>query len=1665
MKINLKKRVMLAVLAGGMLCANGAFADYSLPLIYGKTGGAEWASGYIDAEGMMTGLVTPIIAADSAGTPVTDYCTTGANLSLVEGVDYGSAQAFIAGYGYNPAAATTVSGNTLTVRGGDGLEGMIYAAGAAEGMSGDTVKGNTLIMESGTCQFYAFGGVSLQGDASNTVSGNTVIIKGGKFDPIMYNCQISGGFSMGAANVSGNIVKVSGGEFDNAEIDGGASQGAANANYNSVEIAGGNFTGSMAMISGGFTNAGNMKGNKVKLSGGNFEGLTDQLMVAGSISMADVGWVDISQDINTVAEDNEVSITAGSYSAAQIMGASNSYTIKYNSDVTGGSYTITVKNNAVKIANGSFSDVTMIIGGVAGVSLHVNDDATDETVNVTAEGNRVEIEGGSFTESMIAGGAVMNMLSFTGSIADDTENTVVKKNIVTIKNGAFEAVQIVGGMDLGAIMGGDPCESHIGGATGDGNIVNIEDGTFVGAQIYGGGGFVAEGNEVNISGGFFGEYSGVVGGQAAVEDISSNAINNTVNIRGGSFANGFMLMGGMAMPGTSSGNTLNLQTVINGTVQSAGYFQQVNFTIPAGATADDVMMRMASTFDCADVDFSTDLNGLTLGANDYITLIRKVNDTNCNLDADGQIISQPKHYVLEIGGVKELVYAPNGMPFAKKDYTIKQGSNKFDSGSIAGTYDSEVKGNTTDGGLSDTSYSGNEVIIRRGTYNDGVYGANCSGNNDVTGNKVTVYDGTINNVYGGWTDEGNANGNELTIKGGKFYSDSEIVHIYAGHTSDGSTANNNRLTINGGYFCSSDESVLIRSGSAGGAGSVEGNTLKFTGGTFEGAGNLYAGYSDSGNVKGNNTIISGGRFPDFNFFGGYSASGDVGGTADSDANTVTITNGAFDSIKVYGGKTTDNGNVTGNKVVVSGGMIGSYSNIYGGYSENGNANENKVEVKGGTFGEGSYIYGGYSYSGNAEGNSVIIKDGTFKNGCNILGCLGVGNAKGNSVTIEGGTFGNLANLTGGQSTSYSSTNNTLNLRIKMSGTHGCVDWFQNMNFTLPSNITNGDVMLKTDCLAVDYRGGTATVNVYAGEGMELDVGTVITLVDVSTGSISDNYIVGTIFGVDATLGDPGVYSTNTAKVTIDSTDTKTIKLTMLDFYSDTWYGTTAGGFTRKKAEAVAEGGILNVDGADTSFAGTKFFYGGYSNGEGIEVKNNTVKVTGGEFGPGKDIYGGYSESGPANSNTVNIEGGTFNDGYKLYGGVGTASSGNTLNLKIKMGGKAAEVGCFQIMNFTLPSEMQNGDVMLKAETVTFDNTKISVDATNAVKLKTGDVITLIDADNVQGAWEAGEIVGAAGAIAQDSNKLTFTIGGGGHDDDEDKDKDKAPVEGIAAAVQTVNMSADLASGEGMKSLVAETVGGVTNTFGALSKGQSKYKTGSHVDVDGWGVIVGAGKTKEWKDGSTTTYGLFFEYGKGDFDTYNGDVHGDGNSENKGVGIMARHKLTNNTYYEGNIRYGKQETEWGQSDIGSYDTDSRYYGISVGVGHIYPVGKNEIDFYGRYTYGHVGTCDATVGTSEYHFDSVKSHRVRVGGKYNFKQKNSNAKPYVGLAWEHEFKGEAKASISGVGEAPAPSMKGNTGILEVGCDWNVSKKWTLGLGANAYMGKRKGWDGMARVFYNF
>ena len=1193
--------------------------------------------------------------------------------------------------------------------------------------------------------------------------------------------SVYGGYTGNNENVSNNTITFDIGDVTiNAGIYGGHS-GSGSATHNSVIVDSGTFNCDCG-INGGYSSSGNAASNTITINNGTFN-----CKIYGGFSGGGVAGGD------TPESGNKVIINNGMF---------------YNNIYGGWSEGNNVKNNSVTIKGGQFNGSTEIYGGKSG-----SGDAT---------GNSVTIKGGKFSSSVsIYGGYT------SGYNAGNADN-----NVINIAGGVFDKVLLYGGF------------SYYHSASG--NVVNITGGIFGdGSMIRGAmstnGSDSLTNNHINISGGYFADNLYI----SAADGYNSNIQGNVLTISGGTFGNGVNLT---VYGKTYNNNTLNLNTIIGGTVASISNFQNVNFTLPKGMDTELPMVRMMIdklwNWDTSSVALSTDLNETSLSANDYITLVKGVSQP------EGRI-GQTDYYVLKFGdseNSKELVYAPNGAPIPKGDYTIIQGNVKGDS-ETTGTYSSVIQGNTagsgltvTGGTLSATRYTGNEIIIRRGIYSKDteVFGAFSAGSENVTNNKVSIYDGTFNGfIYGGYTVSGNATGNSVTISGGIFNGDIESGNLICGGCSQESGATENFVTINGGTF---SEYVC---GGYSNNGNATGNFVTINGGTFSNI--IFGGFGLSSAARGNSVIIKNGIF-NGSIFGGRSVQ-----NGDAMNNTVTIEGGTF-SGEIHGGYSangTAGGDTPelGNKVIINGGTFS--NSIYGGYSNIGNAKNNSVTINDGTF-NGS-INGGYSTSGNVTNNSLTINGGTFNNGSYISSGWARDvskNAANNVVTINGGTFNNIGGFSGGQvgegNLIGAETNNTLNLKIKMGGKQGCADHFQNFNFTLPVGTTNRDVMMSVMTLAVDYQGNTATVNVYAANGVKLKKDDVITLIQ--SDSTVDNYVAGSILGGAA------------------------------DFYFEG-----------------AEGG-----------------------------------------------------------------------------------------------------------------EDKNGD----------NDTK--------------DLVIVLNKD--------------------------FTAGGGA-------DQQKAPVEGVAAAAAMVNVSADLASGEGMDSMLAETAGGETNTFGAVSAGRSKFKTGSHVDVDGWGVVVGAGKTKEWTNGSATTMGIFLEYGKGDFDTYNGVFHGDGDTKNHGVGVMARHKATNNNYYEGNIRYGRQETSWGQSEIGGYETDSRYYGVMVGMGHIIQLGKNELDVYGRYSYGHVGACNAKVGDNDYRFDSVKSHRVRVGGKYNFVRANSKAKPFVGVAWEHEFNGESKATIAGVGQAPAPSLKGNTGIIQAGCDWELGEKWSVGASANAYVGKRKGWDGMLRAFYTF
>lgn len=424
--------------------------------------------------------------------------------------------------------------------------------------------------------------------------------------------------------------------------------------------------------------------------------------------------------------------------------------------------------------------------------------------------------------------------------------------------------------------------------------------------------------------------------------------------------------------------------------------------------------------------------------------------------------------------------------------------------------------------------------------------------------------------------------------------------------------------------------------------------------------------------------------------------------------------------------------------------------------------------------------------------------------------------------------------------------------------------------------------------------------------------------------------------------------------------------------------------------------------------------------------------------------------------------GAINNSGKLYFETKAEMTGN---LTLQNGSQ---------LHFVIPTGFdKDNDVMLKlAKALTIPNgTGVYVNE-SLVSLNSGDEIVLVEdaagiimADGVtKQRTSDGFTYQDAEISVEDGKQLIYkSVGGGGIVED----GSKAPAEGMAAASAVVNSSADLAFGAGMNNLVSSTADSCFDTFAAASYGKSRYETGSHVDANGYSILAGIGRKVFNSAGNKITAGLFFEYGNSNYDTYNTGYNGEGKSIYKGGGYMMRFDNTCGNYYEGMLHAGKVRNNWSNQN-GGYDLEPTYYGGAMTYGHKFMVGENkQFSVYGSYIYTHTGGGNAVLGdlNSKYDFEATNSHRTKLGVRYAISNlmDTSKFRPYVGLVWEHEFSGKTNASVNGIA-VEAPSMKGDSGIFELGCNMEAGK-WTLGIGGEVFTGKRRGWNGMLKATYNF
>ena len=725
---------------------------------------------------------------------------------------------------------------------------------------------------------------------------------------------------------------------------------------------------------------------------------------------------------------------------------------------------------------------------------------------------------------------------------------------------------------------------------------------------------------------------------------------------------------------------------------------------------------------------------------------------------------------------------------------------------------------------------------------------------------------------------------------------------------------------------------------------------------------------------------------------------------------------------------------------------GDLDSVYGGYAEGANAGAVSGNIV--TFSQGATLHdlmGGYLKSttstSDVSGNQVFIAGGEFNNAVatdpapRIYGGAtdGSGTATRNVLQITGGTIGNAthaADVVGGRSATGAAEENHVVLGAAEPGATPTAP-------ALKGNVTGG-------------YGATATDNT-----VEILAGTL-------TGSVYGGYA--TTAGTPATTG---------ASPTAEVSALRNNKVTLRD-------GVTVTG---------------NV-------------YGGYAAADASNMTSAT------------------------DSNTINLYkaviGGTIYGGMAQDAAGHDVVSGKNNTLAVHgYDSKAGDFAGVQNLNFYLPEDVKNdplNDVnaptMLKLTNVTnvdangkkdLSNIKVGVelDARRAV-LHSGDNISLMTAYNANTPVEltpdhlikapaeghqdalrykfelvtvptadAVAVPTTTGGTAAVNNKLIAKVTEAALDP-----QTKSLVETRAASMAFINSGSDLLTDAAMTVAMEAAatpasesqagrarVDGTPKEYGmwaVQNVSSMRLNSGSHVDAKGWGLNLGFAKQRV-SGRNTLTYGPFVEYGKGSYDSYLDDgLHGSGDMDYLGVGVMAKSQSQNGAYVEGSVRVGRVKSDYAGTIADThrtYDSSSTYYAGHLGVGQEKQLKNgNTIDTYAKYFFAHQGGDTVRLSNGAvYDFDAANSHRIRFGTRYI--SKKGDASFYTGLAYEYEFGDDFAASYQGY-NTPSPSLTGGTGILELGYRFAPQNgRATYGIQLMGMTGQRRGISGGVQMHWAF
>ena len=268
---------------------------------------------------------------------------------------------------------------------------------------------------------------------------------------------------------------------------------------------------------------------------------------------------------------------------------------------------------------------------------------------------------------------------------------------------------------------------------------------------------------------------------------------------------------------------------------------------------------------------------------------------------------------------------------------------------------------------------------------------------------------------------------------------------------------------------------------------------------------------------------------------------------------------------------------------------------------------------------------------------------------------------------------------------------------------------------------------------------------------------------------------------------------------------------------------------------------------------------------------------------------------------------------------------------------------------------------------------------------------------------------------------------------------------MSASVALINHAQDMVASDLLSQM--STSSAVNGLF-TSSIGTSKIKTGSHVQAIGGNVAVGFSKGFQY-----VSLGAYVEGGLSYFRSYDDVKVGEGHSRFAGLGamLMYNYKLA---YVNANVHGGMLQIN------ADFKSHTHYLGGAVELGvHL----NSYIDAYTRYSFGRTGSIDADFEqlAQKCRLDATNSHRVRLGVKTQLPQ--YTWQPYLGLAIEREFNGKTRCTV--VDTVAAPTLKGNTGIVELGVKHDFNKHVSGKINVEGTLGRRRGVSGGLTLAYKF